>query len=462
MAMTLYAGQILRIEQTTGAALATYLTITDDDTRIASREAGTIYNICGVNLANPPMIDRRLISGTLLDGSTFTLTAAHFTTRGKDFYILPADFAPETVASVTSSVQQGAVPGFDYFTHGLTVDDEPLLTGRALHLRFDAAGQATSINLTDAIVSDDDPTLQTVETGEPAAIMFGPGFATVLGAGTRLVRVFYHGATGDGSFVALRITAATADGSQAWYLPQGGFDLGTVQSFIRQSVLAANADGLPYADFGLGQSRQTTAGTAAADFLQGGLLHDAMTGKAGDDTLTGGLGADLLDGGNGNDTLIGGKGADSLHGGNDDDSISGHDGDDTMQGAWGDDTLLGGAGNDRVGGGSDDDFVAGGAGNDTVTGFDDNDILDDGAGTDLLNGGLGADTFILRVDGSTDRIVDFQDGQDHLSLGLAFASLTITTLSPGHVQILHGGDILLLDDPARLLTAADLTEADFL
>ncbi len=478
--MTLFAGQVLRVDQTTGEASATYLTVADSDTTMASLDAGTIYNLCGINMAAPPPLDLRQISGTLLDGSAYSVTVVHFSARGKDFYVVPATFAPEAVASVTTSAPAGPLTPFDYFSHGLTVDDEPLLAGQALAVRFNGAGGAVQTGVVDALVTDDDGLIHTSsEPGVGAQIMFGPAFDTPLDFHTLdlanrqmvLVKVFYHGTTSDGSFTALRISEPSGNGTQVWYIPKGNVDLANVVSFQRERLLNASADGLSYGVFGLTQDRSLHLGGAAADYLQGTVLHDDLIGNGGDDSLIGGLGADRLEGGAGNDvlhggaqndTMVGGAGNDNLFGGNDDDSLFGKDGNDTMQANWGDDSLYGGNGNDRLGAGSDDDFVSGGAGNDSLIGFDGNDVLNDGTGVDTLNGGDGADVFVLVTDGATDRIFDYQDGLDRIDLAVAFDLLIITTLSAGHVQIIHSGEVLLLDDLTRTLTAADLTAADFL
>ena len=472
--MTLFAGQVLRIDQTTGEASATYLTVTDGDSLMQSAEAGTIWNLCGINMSAPPALDLRLLGGTLLDGSAYSLTALHFAARGKDFYVLPATFAPEGVASVTTSLAQGAPVPTDYFTLGQTIDDTPILAGQALAVRFNLAGRPRETTVADAILSDDDAAVQTTnETGDLASILFGPGFAVAADvSGMVLVKVFYHGTTTNDSFTALRVALPTASGTMVYYLPRtGSVDPSDVVSFTRERALTTPADGALYADFGLSQDRFSRIGTAGADFLQGTLLHDALTGDSGADSLTGGLGADRLEGGADddalhggaqNDTLIGGTGNDGLFGGNDDDSLFGNDGDDTFLGAWGDDILFGGNGNDRLGAGSDEDAVYGGSGNDSLIGFEGNDLLQDGIGTDTLNGGDGADVFVLVTDGATDRIVDFQDGLDRIDLEQPFASLVITNLGNGRVQIVHGGEMLLIEDPTKLLTAADLTSADFL
>ena len=51
-----------------------------------------------------------------------------------------------------------------------------------------------------------------------------------------------------------------------------------------------------------------------------------------------------------------------------------------------------------------------------LNGVSGDDLLRDGAGMDQLTGGTGADTFTLVGDGSTDRITDFEPGQDRLDL----------------------------------------------
>ena len=142
-------------------------------------------------------------------------------------------------------------------------------------------------------------------------------------------------------------------------------------------------------------------------------------------------------------------------------SMLGGIGTDTLTGNWGTDSLFGGDGNDKMNAGSDNDLLAGGAGNDILFGYEGDDTLNDGSGADLLTGGNGADRFVFGIDGANDRIQDFQDGTDLIDLTEAFAALTITTLSPGHVQILHSGEVLLVNDTTGLLTAASFTVADF-
>ena len=483
--MVIYSGQLLRVDQATGETSATFLTLTDSDSLMQSREPGTIYNLCGADMAAPPVLDLRQIGGTLLDGSAYSYSVVHFSARGKDFYVLPAALAPEAVATVASSTPLGPFTPAAYFSLGQTVLYGGILSGQALAVAFNAVGKPVQTGMVDAVVTDSDGLIQVDSPGngsyaaEPQ-ILFGPAFSTPLDLDAAdvaarhmvLVRVFYSGATADGSFVALRVSQATADGTQAWYLPRNnGVDLSDVVVYKREKLLAGSVDGMTWAAFGFDNDRRVQSGGAAGDFLQGTVLHDELIGNGGSDSLVGGLAADRLDGGTGNDilqggaqddTMIGGSGNDALYGGNDRDSMLGGLGGDTLTGAWGEDLLYGGDGNDRLGAGSDNDQVFGGSGNDTVIGFDGDDLLHDGAGLDTLNGGAGADTFVLVADGATDRIVDFENGLDRIALDVAFASLIITTLAAGRVQVLHAAEILLIEDPSGQLTAADLTSADFL
>ena len=102
-------------------------------------------------------------------------------------------------------------------------------------------------------------------------------------------------------------------------------------------------------------------------------------------------------------------------------------------------TLVGGAGADLISGAAGDDRMFGGAGN---------DILLDGAGLDVLAGGAGADSFVLSVDGQTDRILDFDPNQDRIDLSAwAFlrntSQLAIMTTADG-AEIRFGTEVLRL------------------
>jgi Ca2+-binding RTX toxin-like protein len=60
----------------------------------------------------------------------------------------------------------------------------------------------------------------------------------------------------------------------------------------------------------------------------------------------------------------------------------------------------------------DNDTIFGGAGNDTIYGGAGNDVIDGGPGADILYGGQGSDRFVFsQMDGTVDKVMDFQPGQ---------------------------------------------------
>ncbi|SMR83585.1 Ca2+-binding protein, RTX toxin-related, partial [Aliiroseovarius halocynthiae] len=135
-------------------------------------------------------------------------------------------------------------------------------------------------------------------------------------------------------------------------------------------------------------------------------------------------------------------------------------------------TLSGGISSDVLTGGSNSDTILGGYGDDTLSGGEGSDILCDGAGVDTLSGGEGADVFVMKADGASDTITDFDPTQDRLDLSgyhmLYDASqIQITSASWGatlsyldeilHIRSVHGGalstwhflteNVLTLDRP---------------
>lgn len=86
--------------------------------------------------------------------------------------------------------------------------------------------------------------------------------------------------------------------------------------------------------------------------------------------------------------------------------------------------LNGGQGSDRITGSSGRDFLVGGAGN---------DVLNGGSGVDSFIGGTGADRFVFSGTPSSDKILDFDSGSDHIDLR-AFG------IDSGDVEIVTSGD----------------------
>jgi hypothetical protein len=135
-----------------------------------------------------------------------------------------------------------------------------------------------------------------------------------------------------------------------------------------------------------------------------------------------------------------------------------------INGTPGNDRLFGTPGKDAINGSSGRDWIWGGLGDDLLNGGNSSDRLVGGFGDDTLTGGAGRDRFVLRAGQGTDRIVDFQDGQDSIMLtgGLTFEQLTITS-NPGNalltdISLVNSGEVLVtLSGSVRIdqITAAD-------
>ncbi|SFS20259.1 calcium-binding protein [Yoonia litorea] len=115
------------------------------------------------------------------------------------------------------------------------------------------------------------------------------------------------------------------------------------------------------------------------------------------------------------------------------------------------------------------DILQGLEGDDVINAGHGDDILQDGGGSDLLKGGAGADVFILMADNRTDRITDFQPGQDKLDLShwpllRDIAQLTISLRETG-MEIRYGSEILIVESADgqpidyRTLSTSDLIGA---
>jgi Ca2+-binding RTX toxin-like protein len=194
-------------------------------------------------------------------------------------------------------------------------------------------------------------------------------------------------------------------------------------------------------DAGAGNDSIIATSSNVANFINGGLGDDDISGSLYNDTILGGDGNDTIytfggggitDGGAGNDIIY-----TTSHSGVSDDYASGGDGADVLiaQGTGrdylfgdaGNDTIFGALGDDVLNGGAGDDRIVGDVGNDALYGGDGADLLIGGAGWDELTGGIGADTFGFRADASTDSvtgqpvtdrdyILDFEVGVDHIRI----------------------------------------------
>lgn len=180
-----------------------------------------------------------------------------------------------------------------------------------------------------------------------------------------------------------------------------------------------------------GGGHDIVMGDGGADTVLGGSGNDHLYGQSpsggadGADNMSGGEGGDYIQGNAGNDLLDGGVGSDRINGGNNDDNIVGGADNDTINGNVGSDTIVGGEGNDSLRGGQGADAISGGTGNDIVSG----DLA-----ADRLSGGEGSDLFAFSGASSSldqpDRILDYADGTDRISIGfLPAAVLTASSQS---------------------------------
>lgn len=212
----------------------------------------------------------------------------------------------------------------------------------------------------------------------------------------------------------------------------------------------------------------TLTGTGNIDAGGNGLAN-VITGNAGNNVLNGGGNADRMVGGQGNDTYyvdnfgdttieLDGQGTDlvmtsvgfalrdqsqfienlTLDGtghiygtGNGlANTITGNAGNNGLNGAWGDDTLIGGGGND---------------------------IFRDDAGNDIFTGGTGADTFFFLSAGESDRITDFENGVDTMTIGLgvnSFDDITVTD-SGADAILTFGTNTVTLENFDHALVSSD-------
>jgi RTX calcium-binding nonapeptide repeat (4 copies) len=211
-------------------------------------------------------------------------------------------------------------------------------------------------------------------------------------------------------------------------------------------------------------NRDIIIGSAAANYLDGGLGNDDINGGGGADLLVGGSGNDAIHGDGENDTLLmddfanpgatigndsgfgdagndllwGYGGSDNLFGGADNDSLVGNDYGVAVTGT---DGLYGGAGNDILFVGlAGNAYMDGGTGNDTFFGGLSNDQLRGQTGNDFLYGNSGADNFLFYnfdfANGDSD-IVYFVNAGDKLQFNAAlngnlfFQNLASLEYAPG-------------------------------
>lgn len=288
----------------------------------------------------------------------------------------------------------------------------------------------------------------------PEANVSGTGWLAIWDTGGR-DEIRYDGS--DNATIDLRAATLRSEiGGGGWISAADGIAGGFT---IAHGVVIERARG--------GSGNDMLIGNSAANMLMGGVGADTLKGGSGADTMYGAQGNDVLIGGKGNDRLVGGEGNDKLNGaaGNDtvfggigNDKLLGEAGADTLFGRAGNDTILGGTWNDSLSGGAGADKLYGGNGKDTLVGGSGSDTLIGGAGNDQLTGGSGIDTFVFTTASGLDRVKDFADGTDILSIahgGVSFASLTITQVG-ADVRVSHGSGAFILEHTdISVLSAAD-------
>ena len=245
---------------------------------------------------------------------------------------------------------------------------------------------------------------------------------------------------------------------------------------------------------GAGNNDFFSGDLADALYLGGG--NDLAYGQGGDDYIDGDIGSDTIYGGSGNDALVGGTGIDRLYGGLGNDSYyvdtiadavreNAHEGRDTViasrtfsliaeaevelmqtSDAAGTDAinLSGSDTAQRIIGNAGINVLSGRGGNDILLGNGGNDELNGGTGKDKLTGGRGDDQFFFDTGDGKDKITDFSNGHDTISLAdwTAIANfhdlMTHHLKVSGHDLILKAGDDWLTIEDTR---KAELNGSDF-
>lgn len=220
-------------------------------------------------------------------------------------------------------------------------------------------------------------------------------------------------------------------------------------------------------------------GTSGPDSRNGGEGNDTLEGREGNDSLTGMAGNDILRGEAGNDQLRGEDGNDTLEGGDGNDYMTGGLGNDSLVGGVGSDTAdyyflgnptgslgpvtvnlttglaTGGQGNDTLSG---IENVNGTDGNDVITGDVNANRLEGRGGDDILNGGLGADRFILGQDAGSDTI----DGGGYITRTPWPAGLTVPNNGDDYDRLVYSNAAsgINLNMTTRTVTVAGLAGTD--
>ena len=244
-------------------------------------------------------------------------------------------------------------------------------------------------------------------------------------------------------------------------------------------ILGSSADNIvEHAAAGI-DTVQTSASALSMAAAQFGFVENLVytgaagftaTGNALNNVITGGSGADRLLGGAGNDLLRGGAAGDRLDGGSGVDTASYLTASSGVVASLAVSRTMFGLGDakkdiyiniENLEGSEFGDALSGNFGANTLSGLGGDDVLWGRGGADTLFGGAGADVFVFKRGSGADRVMDFQDNVDTLSiLGFAAANtvdkaLALATESGGNVVF-----NLTATDSLTVLNASKLTLAD--
>jgi Ca2+-binding RTX toxin-like protein len=192
------------------------------------------------------------------------------------------------------------------------------------------------------------------------------------------------------------------------------------------------------------------------------ILDGTYYGTLGDDYFTAKPYVTLAYGRAGNDTLFGNDGSE--------DTLYGNRGSDTLLGNDGNDSLFGGYGADYLNGGDGVDYLNGGPGNDYLNAFY-TIPADIGIDSDTLEGGTGADTFVLGEDfvyyydpenSEFATIVDFsREEGDKIQVFGSILDYSLEASASGGTQISRNGNLIAVVENVAI-TDFDLQPVNFL
>jgi len=206
----------------------------------------------------------------------------------------------------------------------------------------------------------------------------------------------------------------------------------------------------------------TLIGTANIDGGGNGLAN-TITGNAGNNVLNGGGNADRMVGGAGNDTYHVDNTGDTTvewNGQGTDTVISNISFALKDQNQYLENLTLAGSGNINGTGNGLANIITGNAGNNILNGAWGDDTLNGGAGNDIFTGGAGADTFFFLSAGESDRITDFENGIDTMTIGLgvtSFANITVTDAGADAILTFGTNTVTLENFDHALVSSDDFT-----